>query len=186
MDNVKLRSILESVLFAKGEPASFDYLAKVIGVKKKMILTAIDELEKYYQENSSGLALLRKSKAVQLVTNSENAEYVEKVIKKDLQSPLSKVALEVLAIIAYRGPISRLEIESIRGVNSSFTLRNLLMRGLITRNVNAEDQRGYLYEISFDFLKKMGVKNIKELPDYEKLSRDGRVESIINLHSENK
>ncbi len=185
MNNKKVKSVIESVLFVKGGPVSVDYLTKIIGVKKKEIRQAIDDLEEKYNEGDSGLFLIRKENSARLTTKPENSSYLEKMVKKDLQSPLTRTALEVLAIVAYRGPISRPEIEAIRGVNSSFTLRNLLMRGLVERK-NSVKQRGYKYEISFEFLQKMGVKNIKELPDYEKLSSDGRVDSIINIHSENK
>jgi len=88
--------------------------------------------------------------------------------------------LEVLSIVAYRGPISRMDVEAIRGVNCSFTLRSLLMRGLLERIDNPADNRSYLYKISFDFLKKMGVESVEKLPDFENLSKDDRIDSIIN------
>jgi len=183
MDETKLKSIIESALFVKGEPIKISQLAKIVRVKKSEIIESVQKLVRKYKQNDSGLIIIKKNDKVQLATKPENAKYINQIIKKDLQNSLSRTALEVLAIIAYRSPISRLDIEAIRGVNSSFTLRNLLMRGLIIRETNSKDQRGYLYEISFEFLKKMGITSIKKLPNYEKLSRDGRVESIINIHS---
>jgi len=181
-----LKSIVESILFIKGGTVEAGYLAKIIGVKKKEILQIFEELsEKYGNDEESGLILLKNGNSARLVSNPDNAAYVERVIKKDLQKPLTKTALEVLAIIAYRGPIGRSDIDAIRGVNSAFILRNLLIRGLVTKK-KSKKQRGFIYEISFEFLQKMGIKNIKELPDYEKLSRDERVESIVNIYSENK
>jgi len=126
-----------------------------------------------------GFALLQKEDEVQLATNSENATYVDDLVKSEIQENLSKAALEVLSIIAYRGPITRLEVEAIRGVNCTFTLRSLLMRGLLERIENPKDNRGYLYKVSFEFLKKLGLDSINKLPDYETLSKDERIDSII-------
>jgi segregation and condensation protein B len=99
-----------------------------------------------------------------------------------MQESLSKAALEVLAVIAYRGPIARAEIEAIRGVNCSVTLRNLLMRALIERKENETDARGYLYSISFQFLKSLGLQSITELPEYTSLMHDERVLVVLNAY----
>jgi segregation and condensation protein B len=88
--------------------------------------------------------------------------------------------LEVISIVAYRGPITRSEIEAIRGVNSSYTVRSLMLRGLMERIENPNDSRGYLYKISFDFLKKLGIDSVERLPEFETLSKDSRIDSIIN------
>ncbi|MFA6183675.1 MAG: SMC-Scp complex subunit ScpB [Parcubacteria group bacterium] len=184
MEKEKIKSIIESILFARGEEISFLQLAKVIEAKKSEITVAVEELIDEYKENKKGFNIIKNGENIQLVTNAQNAEWVEKTIKRNLQESLSRTALEVLAIVAYRGPVSRADIEAIRGVNSSFTLRNLLMRGLIIKNTNENDQRGYLYNISVEFIKKMGLGQIEELPNYENLSKDKRVESIINLNVE--
>ncbi|HLB50899.1 MAG TPA: SMC-Scp complex subunit ScpB, partial [Patescibacteria group bacterium] len=83
-------------------------------------------------------------------------------------------------IIAYRGPIARHAIEAIRGVNCSFTLRALLLRGLIERTNNPSDSRSILYRVSFDFLKTLGVDQVEKLSEYDALSKDDRVDSIIS------
>lgn len=184
MNESKAKSIVESLLFSKGTPMSFSQLAKAVDVDKTVVKKAVRDLLSDYDNEGRGITIIKNGGSVQLVTKPENASFIEKIIKRDLQDSLSKAALEVVSIIAYRGPISRLDIEAIRGVNSSFTLRNLLMRGMITRTVNKQDQRGYLYKISFEFMKKLGLNNIKDLPNYEKLSDDGRIESIINIRSE--
>jgi len=184
MEGYKIKSIVESLLFSKGSPISLVQLTKVISVKKSEIKKATEELSIDYAKNDRGITLAKNGDSFQLVTKPENASFVEKIIKRDLQNSLSRAGLEVISIIAYRDPISRLDIEAIRGVNSSFTLRNLLMRGMIIRIINKKDQRGYLYKISFEFMKKLGLNNIKDLPNYEKLSNDGRTQSIINIRSE--
>lgn len=184
MEKEKIKSVIESILFARGEELGILQLAKIIELKKEEVVIAIEELISQYQEEQRGFGIIKNGESVQMVTNPDNAPFVEKSIKKNLQENLSRTALEVLSIVAYRGPVSRADIEAIRGVNSSFTLRNLLMRGLIIKNTNENDQRGYLYSISMEFIKKMGMKQIGDLPDYENLSMDKRVESIINLNVE--
>ncbi len=184
MKKERIKSIIESTLFIKGSPVSIIQLAKNIKVNKQEIEKIVADIVEDYAQNKRGLTIIEKDAKIQMVTNPDNADYIEKMIKKDLQNSLSKTALEALAIVAYRGPISRPEIDAIRGVNSSFILRNLLMQGLIIKKTKSTNQRSYFYEISFEFLKKIGINNIKELPDYEKLSTDERVESIINIHSE--
>jgi segregation and condensation protein B len=102
------------------------------------------------------------------------------LVKSELQDSLSNAAMEVVSIVAYRGPVSKTEIEAIRGVNCAYTLRNLLLRGLIERSDNPNDSRGYVYSISFDFLKKLGIEDVKKLPEYGILSVDERINSIIS------
>jgi segregation and condensation protein B len=152
-------------------------LVKISGASKPEVENAIMIMQNEYA--GRGLALLKKEDEAQLTTNSENAAFVDDLVKSEIQENLSKAALEVLSIVAYRGPITRLEVEAIRGVNCTFTLRTLLMRGLLERIENPKDNRGYLYKISFEFLKKLGLDSINKLPDFETLSKDERIDSII-------
>jgi len=124
--------------------------------------------------------LLQKGEEIQLATNPENVGFVEQLVKNELADSLSTAALEVVSIIAYRGPITKTEIEMIRGVNCSYTLRNLGLRGLIERSDNPRDNRGYVYSISFDFLKKLGIEGVEKLPEYDILSKDERMSSILS------
>jgi segregation and condensation protein B len=105
------------------------------------------------------------------------------MISGELNADLSRSSLETLSIIAYKGPVTRSQIEAIRGVNCSYVLRSLLMRGLIERK-EASDIRGYIYEISFDFLKKMGISSAKNLPDWENLSKDEKVEELLSINEQ--
>ena len=116
---------------------------------------------------------------VELATKKEHLHLVETFTKSFLQESLSKAALEVLAIVAYRAPISRSSIEAIRGVNCSFTIRNLLLRGLIEREENPEDAREYVYHPSFALLEKLGMSSKEHLPDYAALAHDERVEALV-------
>lgn len=177
MEQDKLKSIIESVLFVSGGPVKIAHLVKISGASKPEVENAIMIMQNEYA--GRGLALIQKEDEAQLATNSENATYVDDLVKSEIQENLSKAALEVLSIVAYRGPITRLEVEAIRGVNCTFTLRTLLMRGLLERIENPKDNRGYLYKVSFEFLKKLGLDSINKLPDFETLSKDERIDSII-------
>lgn len=179
MEQEKILSAIESILFVSGEPVKISKLEKMLSLKIEEIESTLEKLGERYSQAGSGLGLIRKGQEVQLVSKAENTEFVENLVKSELQDSLSNAALEVVSIIAYRGPISKAEIEQIRGVNCAYTLRNLLLRGLIERSDNPRDNRGFIYNISFDFLKKLGVDDVKSLPDYATLSVDSRIESVI-------
>jgi len=169
-NGVNLKSVVESILFSIGEPISIERLAKTVGKDRDSIKNIVQELEKDYETENRGLRILIKNEEIQLTSTPENSLYIEKLIKDELQEELTPASLETLAIVAYKGPLSRVEIEEIRGVNSSFILRNLLIRGLVERKGHPEDTRAYIYEISFNFLRKLGLKSVEELPDYKKLT----------------
>jgi len=179
MEMDKLKSQIESILFLSGEAIKISRIAKITGAPKPEVENALMVLEGEYSGSQRGIVILRKEDEVQMATNSENSEILDQLIKSEIQENLSKAGLEVLSVVAYRGPISRVEVEAIRGVNCSFTLRSLMMRGLLERIENPKDNRGYLYKISFDFLKKMGLEKIEQLPDFESLSKDERIDSVI-------
>lgn len=154
-------------------------IAKICEVSKDEVAKEIETLNADYKNAESGFCIIRKDDSVQLATNPENSEVVSRLVSGELQSDLSRSALEVLAIVAYRGPITRVQIDTIRGVNCSYVLRGLMVKGLVERKETA-DIRGYLYEISFDFLKSLGVSNIQELPDWESLSKNEKIEELLN------
>jgi len=173
-------SALESLLFIGGEPLSFARLAKTLGVSEETVAANLEILSKKYAgDEQCGLMIITKDRKAVLSTKPENAEFVEALTKSALQENLSKAALEVLAIVAYRSPITRAEIEAIRGVNCSFTVRNLLLRDLIERRGNPEDARGYVYFPTFRLLQSLGIKDTGALPDYEILARDERLKMIL-------
>ena len=178
MEQEKLKSIIESILFVSGEPVKISKIAKIAGVKIPEAENALMVLSGEYAQNR-GMIIIKKEDSVQMATSPENAGIISDLIKSEIQENLSQSALEILSIVAYRGPITRADIEFIRGVNCSFTLRTLMMRGLLERMENPKDGRGYLYKISIDFLKKLGMESVEKLPDYETLSKDIRIENII-------
>jgi len=179
MDATKLKSVLESLLFISGEPIKISRLAKICNTGKNEIEESLRAMEKDCSEQKRGLKIIKKADSVQLGTDPENADYVNRLVSGEISSELSKLALETLSIVAYRGPVTRVQVEAIRGVNSSFVLRSLLMRGLVERKETA-DIRGYLYEISFDFLKTLGIQSAGELPDWKTLSQNEKVEELLD------
>ena len=136
----------------------------------------VDDLAEFYKQQNSGLQIVHSRNTIQLVSDSQHGELVAKFLKKNLNEPLSSAALEVLSVIAYRGPVTRAQVEHIRGVNCSFTIRNLAIRGLVERKDNPADNRSYLYEASGDFIKSLGLNSLEELPGYETLHIKEEVE----------
>lgn len=179
MDSQKLKSIVESLLFVSGEPMKLAKIAKICEVSKNEIVTEIEKLNQEYGNEGRGFSIINKGDQVQLTTNPQNAEFVSQLISGELGADLSRSGLEVLSIITYRGPITRAQIEIIRGVNCSYVLRSLLMKGLIERRETA-DIRGYLYEISFDFLKSLGITSIQKLPDWDTLAKNEKIEELLD------
>ncbi len=157
---------LEAILFVYGEPLAIRELSHFL----KLSETACQELINFYKEelqnNNRGLMIVEENKKVQLVTKVEFKNLIEEIKKEEFKETLTPAALEVLAIIAYLGPISRSFIDQIRGVNSSFILRNLLIRGLVERKIDSEKSNVYLYNISHDFLKHLGLSKKEDLPNF--------------------
>ena len=172
----KLIIQLESILFLKGEPASINWLAKTLDKKEEEINIALEQLSK--QLENRGVRLVRNGNEAVLATAPESAEILKEVIKSELDSELSKASLETLSIIIYKGAASlaesgrasRAEIDYIRGVNSSFILRNLLVRGLIEREAKMGEDKSYVYKPSLNLLEHLGVISLEELPEYSSVS----------------
>lgn len=169
---MNIKSQIESLLFTSGHALSYKKLAEVLNISENEIGNIIKELANDYVKNNSGLRLIFLDNKVQLVAAPESVEVVKKLVKSDFEEDLSQAALETLAIIAYRGPISRVAIESLRGVNCSFILQSLAIRGLIDRKNNPEDGRSYIYNVTFDFLKHLGLNKLEELPNYNDLKNE--------------
>ncbi len=169
MTSQNLLSLIESILFVSGEPISVEKLKKILTVPKEDIENALEKLKTDYENR--GIVLIQKENEWQFATAPANAKTIEQMMKSEFTEELSRATLETLTIIAYRGPMTRARIEYIRGVNSVFTLRNLLMRGLIERVENPKDARSYLYSVSFDFIKTLGITRLEELPHYDELKK---------------
>ncbi len=161
--------ILESLLFASGHPLNCKKIAEVSGFSEEEIEKLLKELAEDYKKNNRGLQLIFFDGKAQLVAAPESKQIIEKFIKSDFEEDLSQAALETLAIVAYKGPVSRAAIENLRGVNCSFILQSLAIRGLIDKKNNPEDGRSYIYNVTFDFLKHLGINKLEDLPNYQEL-----------------
>lgn len=162
---MSLDAKIEAILFYKNEPMSIDELAKLLDESAERVHFALSDLEK--KLDGRGLTLIRNGEAVMLGTAKEGSELVEKIRKEELSRDLGKAGLETLAIVLYRGPISRADIDYIRGVNSSFILRNLMVRGLVERVAKENDSRVFLYKPTFELLSLLGLSKLEELPEFE-------------------
>ncbi|MEK7195355.1 MAG: SMC-Scp complex subunit ScpB [Patescibacteria group bacterium] len=165
---VKKTAELEALLFVHGEPINLKKIGSVLELEKDGTKVVIDELKRLLENKGRGLALVSDGDKIQIVTKSEFSKIMETFIKEELSEDLTPASLETLSLIAYFGPVSRSRLEYLRGVNSIFILRNLLLRGLVERFPDPEHQNTYLYRPTFDFLRHLGLKNREELPDYEK------------------
>lgn len=164
-----LEQKIESLLFFKNEPVSFQWLAKKLDVSLDTISQTIDSMKEYYINR--GIILLTGGQSASLVTAESSKELIKSITNNQGERELSKQALETLSIIAYKGRITKAEIDYIRGVNSVFILRNLLIRGLIIKKENIIDKRAPLYILTHDTLSFLGITDITELPHYEQVSQ---------------
>ncbi len=169
----------EALLFTQGSPMSLSKLAKVLGCDGEKLNEVLQELSEHYRKFNHGLNLFIGDRKIQLTTAPHCAQVVRRMISGDLDEELSTAALEVLAIVAYRGPVSKAQIDAIRGVNCAFSLRNLQMRGLISRKVSDVDARAYLYEVTEDFLTHLGISSVEELPDYDSLKDNEKIKTVL-------
>lgn len=169
---MNLEAKIESVLYYTGEPTSLTELSKILKVNAEEMNEAIKILEEKLA--GRGVELMRIGEKVALATNKEADELINEMRKDELNKELSKASLETLSVILYKPGCSRSEIDYIRGVNSSFILRNLQLRGLIEKKLDSKDARRYVYEPTLDLLGYLGVRKLEDLPDYteikEKLS----------------
>lgn len=176
---MQTKHLIENLLFISGEPMSFKKIAQILELRENEVIAATKELKEDFQNR--GLRLIEKDNKVQIITASEAGKYIEKLVAGHLKEDLSDSALETLSAISYLGPISKAEIEELRGVNCAFSLRNLLIRGLIEK-VESPSGKASLYKTSFDFIKKLGIQEEKDLPEYEKYREE--IKSLMNKNRE--
>jgi segregation and condensation protein B len=156
---------IEAILFYSSEPISINYLVKILESSKADVESALKELSQ--ESNSRGIRLLESQGEYSLVTAPEYSEIIEKMVKEERERDLGRAGIETLAIIAYKGPVSKKEIEYIRGVNSQYALRNLLLRGLVERKASQADERMLQYSITGEAVRFLGLSKIEDLPEYE-------------------
>jgi segregation and condensation protein B len=181
-ENQNLNSLIESLLFVSAKPLSVKQLSKILETESALVQKALDEL--VLARKDSGVVVLENNLEYQLATNSANSTTVKNFLNTELREKLTDATVEVLAIIAYRQPISKAEIEAIRGVNSQYSIRHLLMRGLIEKISNPSDQRSFLYQTTTEFLQHLGLTTTKDLPEFEKLVEQVKLPEIPQAAAE--
>lgn len=175
MNNLSTK--LESILFVASKPLSLKKMAKVLAAAELEVKEALAELSDKYNRSNSGIVILQNRNEWQMASNPENREAAENFLKAEVSGELTRPQLETLTVISYCGPITKPELEQIRGVNCSLILRNLMLRGL----VKAIDQESVLlpkYEVTMDYLRHLGLSSITELPDYDKLHKHPYLEEV--------
>lgn len=169
---------LEAILFASAKPFTAARFAQLLDADPADVQTAIETLSQRLDASGSALCLQKNGHEFELVTRPDCADVVAKAVSVEAQAELSRPALEALTILAYRGPLTRPELEQIRGVQSSIILRNLLLRGLIEQK---EDMRlgQPVYAVTFDFLNHLGLSGVEALPDFEALRSHASVQDVL-------
>lgn len=165
-----MKAVVEGLLFLSGEDGlTIEEISTITNKEENEIKEIIKELYEDYKSNDRGIALEFLGEHFKLTTKKEHKEYYKKLIDENDSNTLSESALETLAIVAYNSPITRIDVDNIRGVNSSYVLRKLLIKGLI-EEVGRSDAPGRprLYGVTNKFLDYFGLGSIEELPKIEK------------------
>lgn len=173
-----LSAKIEAILFLSSRPVSIKKMAKITQSSEEEIRQAVEVLKEKRNVVFSGMHVFENDQAVELGSNPEFSDILQTVTKEESESDLTPPQLETLTIIAYRGPVTKAEIEHIRGVNCTIILRNLLMRGLIIEQKNVEKIQPE-YIVSTELLRHLGVAAVQELPDYERLHNHEKVDQLL-------
>lgn len=168
MDN--LANIIEAILFVAGEGVQYFDIADKLEISEKEVKKAVEELQKRYESLHSGIKVINFNNKVQLSTNQDYINEVTVVLNPIKEKQLTKAVLEVLAIIAYKQPVTRLDVENVRGVNCDYAITTLLDNNII-EVVGRKDAVGkpLLFGTTDLFLKRFNLNSIEDLPDYEEL-----------------
>jgi len=166
MEYSKEKAIIEAILFAMGESVEISKLAELIEQDVKIIKKILTEMQECYKAQDRGIELAQFDTSVQLCTKAEYYEHLIKLAKSPKKMILSEAVLETLSIVAYKQPVTRLEIERVRGVNCDFAINKLLEYDLITELGRMDAPgRPILFGTTEQFLRSFGVKSLEELPE---------------------
>jgi segregation and condensation protein B len=162
--SMELDAKIEAILFYKSEPVKLSELVGVLGESEFAVRSALDMLRENL--SSRGLSLVEYDNTVELRTAPSASTFIDEMRKEELSRDIGKAGAETLAIVLYKGTVTRADVDYIRGVNSTFILRNLMIRGLVEREQNPKDARTYLYKPTIELLSYLGVSSLRELPRY--------------------
>jgi segregation and condensation protein B len=176
--NLSLAAAIEAILFYTAEPISFRKLALLTKSDVALVREAAKQLNDRLLSSESGIRLIEKDNEIALGTAPAASALIEDITREEISKELSKAAVETLSIICYKGPLTRSDIDYIRGVNSTFILRNLLVRGIVEKLENPRDARASLYGPTFAAFQYMGVTRKEKLPQYEEIQ--AQLEAFAN------
>jgi segregation and condensation protein B len=177
----KIEKQIEAIIFYKGEEISFKEISDIVNCSVDIVSETISKLKDKFKDG--GINLITNENSVMMATGEDASVLIEKIEQEEYEKELSKAAYETLTIILYRGPIKRSMIDFIRGVNSQFTLRNLLIRGLVEKITDKSDERSYLYKPTMDLLRFMNITNVTDLQEYKEINQ--KIDSFIKNSKEN-
>lgn len=185
MEDREVKSIIEALLFVAGEPVTLDTLRKIVEVDKYNTDRILRDIINDYSINNSGLLILEVAGGFQMVTNPASSPWIKKLLSTSMPKRLTQSSLETIAIIAYRQPIIKAEIESIRGVNSDGVVKTLLDRRLVKILGRKEAPgRPLMYGTTQEFLQYFGLKDLAELPTLKEFEEMNIPEPLEKLPPE--
>ncbi len=164
---MNIKQSIESIILFKGQPVAYKELMTLLNATQEDVQNAVVELSKDYE--TKGIHIVYDNNECELVTASTSAELISNMQKHEAETELSNASLETLSIILYMGPIARSMIDFIRGVNSQFTLRTLLVRGLIEKDPASKTP---MYRVSLDTIKFLGLNKLDELPNFKEIRHE--------------
>jgi len=174
MNGKDLENIIEAVLFVAGDPVGISDLAAALEADPLEVSRAADEMARKRKEQGSGIQVLRLGDSLQLCSNADYSGYIEKALRPVKKTRLSQSLLETLAIVAYKQPITRFEIEQIRGVKCNYSVAALIESGLIVRAGRKKALGNpMLYATGDEFLRHFGISSLEELPALPEIREDG-------------
>ena len=176
----ELAKIIEAILFVSGEPVQLGAVARALEVTELEVSAAADELASDYDYNRRGICLKRFGSHIQLSTRPDYAPQIEKLLQPIQKQSLSQAALETLAVVAYKQPVTRLDIEAVRGVKCDYSVQSLMNKGLIEEVGRKETLgRPILYGTTDAFLSHFGLTSLEDLPRPPESQQDSPAEPLV-------
>jgi len=162
--------LIEAILFAEPEPLAIKNLARLVKKTERETRVALNNLDQ--ELGNRGIVLIRTDEEVSLGTHPGASDILTEIKKEEKQKELGRAGLETISAVIYAGPLTKGRIDYLRGVNSGFILRHLMIRGLVERTPNPTDTRGFLYKPALELLSYLGISRVEELPNYEEIRKD--------------
>lgn len=178
IDMMSPETMIEAILFAVAKPLPISTLSKTLSLSLEETQEAVNRLKTLRNTDESGIWVMDQAGSVLLVTHAGCKEVLRAFVKEDLGSELTRPALETLTLIVYRGPITKPELEQVRGVNCSMILRNLLQRDLIVEETDAEKLQPS-YQASETLLRHLGVASVSDLPSYDVYAHHPEIDQLL-------